>query len=523
MMKAGFVVAVTLSAVLGSASVSAAQAAASAGSATASSATSTPGCEALAALALPHTKVTKAQFVAAGALTIPNAGRGAALFAQLPSLCRVTAVLTPSPDSNIQMEIWLPAENWNGKFLAVGNGGWAGTISFDAMAAGLRRGYATASNDTGHSDPGAQFALNNDKLIDFAYRAMHEMTVQSKAIVGAYYSRPPRLSYYQGCSTGGRQGMMEAQRYPEDFDAIIAGAPVYNMVHLNISQTALQVHMLKNPERIIPPNKVTLIANASVAACDANDGVKDTIINDPRSCRFDPGVLACKSGDAEDCLSSAQVESARQFYTPVKTKSGSVVYPGRSPGVETGYAARIPVPGKPMNPLWSDMPRFVGHRDANWDVMTFDLDTDLALALKNASFVEASNPDLSKFKARGGKLLLWHGWADPGPAPENTIAYYTQAAKTVGGGSPDDWMRLFLLSGVAHCGGGVGPDQADFLGAMERWREQGAAPGQITATRNTGRSGLTPMSRPLCPYPQVAKYKGTGSTDEAGNFTCSAP
>ena len=176
-----------------------------------------------------------------------------------------------------------------------------------------------------------------------------------------------------------------------------------------------------------------------------------------------------------------------------------------------------------MNPLWGDMPRFVGHRDANWDAMSFDLDKDLALTLKNASFIEASDPNLSKFKARGGKLLLWHGWADPGPAPENTINYYSQAAKAVGGGTQDDWMRLFLLPGVAHCGGGVGPDQADFLGAMERWREQGVAPAQITASRNPGRGGLTPMTRPLCPFPQVAKYKGTGSTDEAANFVCAAP
>ena len=489
----------------------------------ASPAASTRGCEPLASLALPHAKVTTAQPVAAGAFTAPGSGRGGAAFAQLPAFCRVAATLTPSADSHIQMEIWLPAENWNGKFLAVGNGGWAGTISFDAMAAGLRRGYAAASNDTGHSDAGATFALNHDKLVDFAYRAMHEMTVQSKTIVGAFYSRPPRLSYYQGCSTGGRQGMMEAQRYPDDFDAIVAGAPVYNMVHLNVSQTALQVHMLKNPERIVPQDKVTLLGKAAVAACDGNDGVKDGIINDPRACKFDPGTLACKAGDAADCLTAGQVESARQLYSAVKTKSGDVVYPGRSHGVESGWAARIPVPGKPMNPLWSDMPRVVGHRDPNWDVMTFDLDKDLALALKNASFVEASDPNLSTFKARGGKLLLWHGWADPGPAPENTINYYSQAAHASGGGSSEDWMRLFLLPGVAHCGGGVGPDQADFLGAMERWREQGVAPSQITASRNAGRSGLTPMTRPLCPFPQVAKYQGTGSTDEAANFMCAAP
>lgn len=482
----------------------------------------TKNCEALASLALPHAKVTSAQLVAAGAFTPPTQGRGAAAFAQLPAFCRVAATLTPSADSDIKMEIWLPAENWNGKFLAVGNGGWAGTISLDAIATGLRRGYAAASNDTGHSDAGAKFALTNDKLVDFAYRAMHEMTVQSKSIVASYYSRAPRLSYYQGCSTGGRQGMMEAQRYPDDFDAIVAGAPVYNMVHLNVSQTALQVQMLKSPEHIVPANKMTLLANAAVAACDANDGVKDNIINNPRSCKFDPGTLACKAGDAADCLTPAQVETAKQFYLPLKTKSGDAVYPGRSPGVESGYAARIPEVGKPVNPLFGDMPRFVGHRDANWDFMSFELEKDLPLTLKNASFIEASDPDLSKFKARGGKLLLWHGWADPGPAPENTINYYMQASKAVAG-SADDWMRLFLMPGVAHCGGGVGPDQADFLGAMERWREEGVAPGQIIASRNGGRSGLTPMTRPLCPFPQIAKYKGSGSTDDAASFACAAP
>jgi feruloyl esterase len=496
-------------------------------------------CESLASLSLPNAKITSAEAIAAGAFKAPNAGRGGAAFAQLPAFCRVAATLTPAKDSDIKMEIWLPAENWNGKFLAVGNGGWAGTISLDAVATGLRRGYAAASNDTGHSDAsaGAQFALSQDKLVDFAYRAMHEMTVQSKTIVSTFYSRPPRLSYYQGCSTGGRQGMMEAQRYPDDFDAIVAGAPVYNMVHMNVTQTALQVEMLKNPERIVPPNKVTLVANAATAACDANDGVKDGIISEPLACKFDPGVLACKAGDPStgsgssraasrddgpDCLTAGQVASARQLYAPVKTKSGHAAYPGRSPGVEPGWASRIPEVGKPVGSLWGDMPRFVGHRDATWDALSFDLDKDLALTLKNGSVIEASDPDLSKFRARGGKLLLWHGWADPGPAPQNTINYYSQAAKT-SGGAGDDWMRLFLMPGVAHCGGGVGPDQADFLGAMERWREQGVAPAQITASRNAGRSGLTPMTRPLCPFPQIAKYKGTGSTDDAANFTCAAP
>jgi feruloyl esterase len=478
-----------------------------------------PMCEPLKTLPLSNATITAVEVVAAGAQA-PGRGRGGAA-APLPAHCRVAATLTPSADSQIEMELWLPAENWNGKFLAVGNGGWAGTISFDAMATGLRRGYATASNDTGHKGGSASFALGHpEKLVDFGYRAMHEMAVQSKALIQAFYKRAPQLSYYQGCSTGGRQGMMAAQRYPEDFDAIIAGAPVYNVVHLNVSQVSLQVGMLKNASSLVPAEKRTLFANAVVAACDPRDGVKDGIISEPRACRFDPAVLACKAGDGPDCLTAAQVANARSAYLPVTTKSGALVYPGRSPGFESGW--RIPTPGTALNPLFGDMPRYVGRQDPNWDPMTFDLETDLALALKNAAFIEAGDPDLAKFKARGGKLLLYHGWADPGPAPENTINYYDAVNRTLGG-RQDDWMRLFLMPGVGHCGGGVGPDQADFLGALERWKEQGVAPGQIVATRGAGRGGQTPMSRPLCPHPQVARYKGTGSTDEAGNFSCVTP
>ena len=230
-------------------------------------------------------------------------------------------------------------------------------------------------------------------------------------------------------------------------------------------------------------------------------------------------MLACKAGDGPSCLTAAQVENARSAYAPV-TKNGALVYPGRSPGFESGW--RIPTPGAPLNPLFTDMVRFVGRQDPNWDPMTFDLEKDLALALKNAGFIEATDPNLAKFKARGGKLLLYHGWADPGPAPENTINYFESVNKTLGA-KQDDWMRLFLMPGVGHCGGGVGPDQADFLGAIERWREQGQAPGQIVATRAPGRGGSTPMSRPLCPHPQVARYSGSGSTDEAKNFSCVAP
>ena len=473
-------------------------------------------CESLKALPLAKATITAAESIAAGP---EPGGRGPTL--PLPAHCRVAITLTPSPDSHIEMELLLPADGWNGNFLALGNGGWAGNIDRNAMAAGLRRGYAAASNDTGHKGGSAAFALGHpEKVIDFGYRAMHEMAVQSKAVIQAYYRRAPRLSYYQGCSTGGRQGLMEAQRYPEDFDGIVAGAPVYNQIHLNESQVALQVGMLREPSRLVPASKVTLFANAVMAACDEIDGVKDGIVSEPRRCHFDPTVLACKAGDAPDCLTTAQVASAKGVWMPVTLKSGATVYPGHSPGFESGW--RIPTPGAAINPLFADMPRYIGRQDANWDVMQFDLDTDLTLAVKNAGFIEASDPDLARFKARGGKLLLYHGWADPGPAPENTINYYSTVVSKLGGQAQDDWMRLFLLPGVGQCGGGVGPDQADFLGALERWRDAGVAPAQITATRATGR-GATPMSRPLCPFPQVARYKGTGNTNEASSFACTAP
>src|SRR5262245_16136746 len=267
-------------------------------------------CEALKALALPAATITATEFVLAGP---QQTGRGQS--PQLPAHCRVSITLAPSSDSRIAMELWLPAENWNGNFLAVGNGGWAGNIERGAMAAGLSRGYAAASNDTGHTGGSASFALGHpEKVVDFGYRSMHEMAVQSKVVIQAYYKRAPRLSYYQGCSTGGRQGLMEAQRFPEDFDAVVAGAPVYNQIHLNESQVARQVAMLRDPSRLVPANKVTLFANAVIAACDEQDGVKDGIVSQPRSCKFDPSTLACKAGDAPDCLTPAQVASAKSAH-----------------------------------------------------------------------------------------------------------------------------------------------------------------------------------------------------------------
>jgi feruloyl esterase len=475
-------------------------------------------CDGLKSLSLPNTKITSVEFVAAGPYRSEGRGGQQQTGPQLPAHCRVAAVLSPTPDSRIEMEVWLPAEGWNGKFLAVGNGGWAGSIGTGALATSLSKGYATASNDTGHKGGSGSFAQGHpEKVVDFGYRAMHEMTVQSKAVIQSFYRRGPQLSYYNGCSTGGRQGLMEAQRYPDDFDAMIVGAPVYNHIRLHAASMSRQVEILKDEARNVPREKITLLRNAVLAACDAKDGVKDGIVSDPEMCKFEPSTLLCKDGDGGSCLTAPQLESVKRAYAPVKTKTGQLVYPGSSLGFEQGW--RMPQPGSGPPVVALDTFRYLGHQDPNWNGMLFDLDKDLALAVENAGFIDAINPDLSKFKARGGKLLIYHGWADPGPAPANTINYYSEVVRKVGS-KPDDWMRLFLLPGVGHCGGGVGPDRADYLSALEGWREAGIAPEQLVASRN--RDGKVDMTRPLCPYPQMAKWNGTGSTDDARNFVCAA-
>jgi feruloyl esterase len=460
-------------------------------------------CETLRTYAHPNTTITAAHLVPAAADT------------GLPAHCRVAAVVSPVPDSRIAVEIWMPSETWNGKFQAVGNGGWAGTLSLNAMRTALRAGYATASTDTGHQggQGGAAFALGHpEKLIDFAYRAVHEMTVISKAVIAAYYEQPARLSYFVGCSTGGRQGMMEAQRFPDDYDGIVAGAPVYNMIHLTASQVARQVETIGAPARKLSPEKIALLADAVVAACDADDGVRDGLVSEPNRCAFDPATLACTAGDGPSCLTAPQIETVRRAHSTMTTRTGEAVYPGSALGFEAG----LRMPDAPLELHFSPF-RDIGRQDASWDPMSFDLDADLPLALTHGGVIEANDPDLAAFTARGGKLLFYHGWADPGPAPANTLAYVSSVERTLGGGQ-DDWMRVFLMPGVGHCGGGRGPDQADFVGALDRWRDAGVAPARIDASKVT--DGRVEMTRPLCPHPQVARYTGSGSTNDASNFVC---
>jgi feruloyl esterase len=465
-------------------------------------------CEGLKALSFPDATITTAELVLAGSSQSPI---------KLPAYCRVAAVLTPSSDSNIHMELWLPTEGWNGKFEAEGNGGWAGMISYSAMALALKEGYATASTDTGHEGGNAFFGIGHpEKVVDYAYRAVHEMTVKSKAIVGAFFGQQPTLSYWNGCSTGGRQGLMEAQRYPEDYDGIVAGAPANYQSHLHASDLAIQLPHLKNPAASLSASKLALLNKAVLAVCDGLDGVKDGLITDPTRCHFDPSTLLCSGSETENCLTAPQLESAKRLYAPVKMKSGEVIFPGKEPGSELEWTFDF---GK--QPSAVSLGTFqLTYQDPNWNWRTFETDRDTKLADQKTGFINAIQPDLKAFKSHGGKLLLYHGWDDAHISPGNTVNYYSSVLDKMGPGQ-DSWLRLFMMPGVGHCRGGAGPSQANFMSAMERWREAGESPSEITAYR--ARDNTVDMTRPLCPYPQVARYKGIGSTNDAADFTCADP
>jgi feruloyl esterase len=488
----------------------------------------TTACERLASLALPDAAVTMAQSVAAGAFTPPAGGRGPAgggragtgAFAALPSFCRVAATLTPTSDSDIKIEVWLPASGWNGKFQAVGNGGWAGTISYSAMADALKRGYATSSTDTGHVGATGSFALGHpEKFVDFAYRSEHEMTVKAKAIVERYYGSPAQRAYWVGCSTGGRQGLMEAQRYPDDFDGIVAGASANPRTYLNSWQLSIGQAMLKDPASFIPPAKYPMIHQAVVAACDALDGVKDGLITDPTRCRFDPKSLECRGDEHASCLTAAQVVAVRTVMSPVRhARTGEEIFPGLEPGTELAWGGLVGGPEPVATAL--DQFKYVVFKDPKWDWRTFELERDLAAANEaDAGTINAVNPDLTRFAGRGGKLLIYHGWSDGSVAPRASVNYYSSVVKKMGGPvKTAEWVRLFMAPGMGHCGGGEGPNTFDAVTALEHWVEQGKAPDRLIASRVAG--GSVQRTRPLCPYPQVATYLGTGSIDEAASFVC---
>jgi feruloyl esterase len=472
-------------------------------------------CENLVTGSTPGIEIILAQTVARGTFTTPD---GTAL-QSLPKFCRVVVRMKPTADSDIGAEIWLPAK-WNTRLLVVGNGGWGGPEDFVAMATALRRGYAVGATDDGHTERGgARFALgHSEKLIDFAYRAEHESTLEAKALVKVFYGRASSHSYWQGCSGGGREGLIQAYRYPDEFDGIIAGDPAN--IRRNAWALWLAVRTLSDPAAYIPPSKYPMIHQAVLAACDANDGVKDGLIEDPETCHIDFAALQCKTEDGPECLTPPQVKSAQTMISPATTPSGVVLFPRLEPGTELRWGRLAGGPA-PVD-LFLDEYRYVVYQDPNWDWHSFDLERDAEQAALVDRNLDEMDPHLAAFANHGGKLLLYHGWADQQVAPGSTIEFYRQVRSL----SPDpqhaeSWVRLFMAPGMAHCAGGEGPDSFDSLTALEHWVQQGKAPQRMVASHRT--AGRVDRTRPLCPYPQVARYQGTGSIDAAASFTCATP
>jgi len=456
--------------------------------------------------------------------------------------CRITGTLAPE----IAFEVSLP-ERWNGRFYMIGNGGLAGEALDDPgriaqRNSALQMGFAFAQTNTGHDarkEPGGTFVLSNpQKAIDYAYRAVHLTAITAKRLTTAYYSRPVTRSYWNSCSNGGRQGLIEAQRYPQDFDGLVVNAPWTDPTGFTIAAMWNQKALSAAP---LTPAKLALVGQKVMARCDALDGLADGQIDDPRKCDFDAhrDVPACPEGtDGGDCLTSAQAEAVMKIYSGPQA-GGRTLFPGYMPGSEAvvpaGFGSTAPASAwlrfiVPLQPdgkaadfdLGENIMRYLVHvpPQPGYDYQTFDFERDVHMLDAWARQVNATQTDLSRFRARGGKLLMTYGWADQILQPLMGVHYYEQAVAR-NGPHTTDFLRLFMVPGMTHCSGGNGTDRFDPMTAMIDWVERGQAPEQLRATHVTNNQVV--RSRPLCPYPQVARYTGHGSIDEAANFRCAKP
>jgi tannase/feruloyl esterase len=470
-------------------------------------------CGALTSLAVQDTTITSATLVAATATA--------------PEHCLVAGRV----DAAIKFELRLPTKTWNGKFYHAGGGGFVGSIPTSPTALG--RGYAVIGTDTGHVGDGpfapaldGSWALNNPEAqLNFGHRAVHVVTVAGKRILHAFYGRHERLAYFEGCSNGGRQAMQEAERYPTDFDGIIAGAPALDWVG---TMTGFVWNEQATSAAPLSVAKVALLAAAVLRECDDKDGLMDGLISDPRRCRFDPKTLQCSAGDAPTCLTAGQVETVKRIYQGATSDKGRPLYfgwpRGHEDGANTGWPLWITGNGgiPPLQFIFADgyLKYFVF--DPSFDLLTSDLESDIRAARPTGRFLNATNADLSDFRAAGGKLIMWHGWADAALTAFRSIAYLQEAAeKTRRGDRLGEFFRLFLAPGMHHCGGGPGPNTLDALSALESWVEHGDAPEQIIATHLGGPVNFT---RPLCAYPKEATYRGRpADPNNAASFVCRVP
>ena len=483
-------------------------------------------CEKLAGIAIANTTITTAESVAAGAYKPPGPefpGQSGN-YARLPAFCRIAGSIRPTANSDIRFELWLPASNWNGKFMQTGNGGSAGSIVYSSLADPLQRGYAVANTDTGHQVGGSDFAWGTqypEKLTDFAYRAVHELTVTGKALTAKRYGRAPDKSYWLGCSTGGRQGLKEAQRYPEDYDGIVAGAPASNWMALMGLSIVIQRNLGPGA---LGMDKLSLLKEAAIAACDADDGVKDRVIGRPAQCKFTPASLQCRDGQTTQCLSNTEVAAAERIYRGVV--SGNVTrMPGTGPGSEALWAAYA----SPGFSIGTNFYRQLVIKQPEWTPAMFNADTDVdkAEALDRGAIV-AMDPDLSAFFKRGGKLITYHGSTDGLISYGNSVNYYQNVVAKLGEQMTREHMRFYLVNSMEHCSGGEGASQIDWLTPMEQWVEQGKAPATLLGTHQPPPPGIPgtpaapgkPFTRPVCVYPEVTRYNNQGDVNDAASFSC---
>lgn len=513
-------------------------------------------CASLARLELPHTTITLAETEPAGAFRLPQGAdadlqQGGPSFRDLNAFCRVTLKITPSADSNIAVEVWLPEQHWNHKFLGVGNGGFAGEIGYNSLATAVHEGYAAAATNTGHSASGidAQWALGHpEKVIDFGYRAIHEMTLAAKAVLHAYYAMASPESYFESCSDGGREALMEAQRFPTDYNGILAGAPANDWTRLLTNAVRVSRALMLRPSGYFSSAKLPAIQSAVAAACGAESGTHDGFVNNPPLCHFDPSVLLCKAAETNQCLTQPQIDALRAVYAPMRSATGVLLFPGYSPGGEVGpngWATWIVGPAPRQSLMYLFGTRYftdMVYNNSQWNYANFKVDHGLADATRVTSeALDATDPDLQPFERHGGKLILYHGWSDAAIPPTSTIDYYKSVRSAIGAHAEDSFVRLFMVPGMQHCGEGPGPNsfgqngplsvsgpddpQHDIRLALEAWVEKGAAPETIIAAKyqGEGSSRKLVMTRPLCAWPLVPHYKGTGDPDVATSFACAHP
>lgn len=507
-------------------------------------------CTDLAAAAIPDAKITAAALQPAGPFKIPGQF-GPDTTAELPAFCRIQGVLRPTADSHILFEVWLPAEKWNGRFQGIGNGGFAGAISYADLASALLSGDAAAATDTGHSAGGtdASWAQGHpEKVIDFGWRAVHLTAIVGQALTKAYYGTDPKKAYFVSCSNGGRQGLMEAQRFPDDYDGIIAGAPAYNWTGL-FTGFLWNAQWLAKPGAAIPAAEASVIANAVLRQCDKRDGLADGLLSDPRQCHFDPAVLRCAGAEKDGCLNDPQIAALRAIYQGPRSPDGKQIYFGFLPGGETAPASPgwdlwifgAGPGGSVQNAFGSNFAKYVVGEPDGWTPSDFNFGSEFErLKAATATNFNATDPDLSRFAARGGKLILFHGWSDAAIPAQGTIAYRDAVVRMMGAAKTDNFVRLFMVPGMHHCGGGVGPSdfgqggpnpkddnpETNLTAALQAWVESGRAPDQIIA-----KPALTPHSAQpktvqtglLCAYPRQAALKPGGDPLRAGSYICRAP